>query len=65
MREGVMHLFGHIHLSNESKIMRGRSMDVGVDGNDFKPYELREIINILKDRKVKTNILPSDHHETI
>lgn len=64
MNQGRIHLFGHVHLPSDQKIMRGRSMDVGMDGNDLKPYELREIVSLLKDRPVKTNIIYSDHHET-
>lgn len=63
MNRGRMHLFGHVHLPSHKKIMQGKSMDVGMDGNDLKPYELSEIISLIKDRPVKANILPSDHHE--
>ncbi len=63
MNRGRMHLFGHVHLPANRKIMPGRAMDVGMDGNDLTPYELREILSILKDRPVKANVLPSDHHE--
>jgi hypothetical protein len=38
-------------------------MDVGMDGNDMKPYLMEEVISLLKDRPIKTNILSSDHHE--
>ena len=38
-------------------------MDVGMDGNNLTPYEMREVEALLKDRKVKASVLPSDHHE--
>jgi calcineurin-like phosphoesterase family protein len=43
---GAYHLFGHCHgaLPNWD-----RSMDVGVDTNNFYPYSVNEIINRLKD----------------
>lgn len=63
MNKGRYHLFGHVHLPESQKIMRGRSMDVGMDGNNYTPYELREVINLLKSREIKTNIIPLDHHE--
>jgi calcineurin-like phosphoesterase family protein len=37
---GSYHLFGHVHGSTEGV---GRSMDVGVDTNDYYPYEWSEI----------------------
>lgn len=64
MNQGRIHLFGHVHLPANQKVMRGRSMDIGMDGNDLRPYELREIISLLKDRPIKTNVVFFDHHET-
>jgi calcineurin-like phosphoesterase family protein len=43
---GSYHLFGHSH-GNLHGI--GRSMDVGVDTNNFYPYSLVDIHNLLKD----------------
>lgn len=63
MNKGRFHLFGHVHLPGIDKIMPGRAMDVGMDGNNLTPYEMREVEAILKDRKVKASALPSDHHE--
>ena len=64
MNRGRFHLFGHVHLPPDKKIMRGRSMDVGMDGNDMKPYLMEDIVRKLSDRPVQANVLPSDHHET-
>lgn len=63
MNRGRFHLFGHVHLPPDKKIMRGRSMDVGMDGNDMKPYLMEDIVRKLSGRPVQANILPSDHHE--
>lgn len=37
-----IHLFGHVHNTLPDY---GRSMDVGVDTNDFIPYSLEQIVN--------------------
>jgi calcineurin-like phosphoesterase family protein len=37
-------------------------MDVGVDGNNFKPYSLKEISKIMEGRPVRSLALPKDHH---
>jgi calcineurin-like phosphoesterase family protein len=63
MNNGRYHLFGHVHLPKNKKIMSGRSMDVGMDGNDLTPYSMEEVISLLKTRSIKANVLPSDHHE--
>jgi calcineurin-like phosphoesterase family protein len=62
MGRGVPHLHGHVHLPPNLKIHEGRAMDVGVDGNNLKPYSLNEILKIMKDRPVRNLILPKDHH---
>lgn len=63
MNKGRFHLFGHVHLPANRKIMGGRAMDVGMDGNNLTPYSLNEVVKLLKDREVKATSLPSDHHE--
>ena len=63
MNRGRFHLFGHVHLPSDKKIMRGRSMDVGMDGNDMKPYLMEDIVRKLSGRPIQANVLPSDHHE--
>jgi calcineurin-like phosphoesterase family protein len=63
MNQGVMHLFGHVHLPPHLRVMEGRAMDVGVDGNGLEPISLDEVVKILKDRPVRKSSLPSDHHE--
>jgi calcineurin-like phosphoesterase family protein len=63
MNTGRFHLFGHVHLPENKKIMDGRSMDVGVDGNNLYPYDIKDVIKKLSGRPVQANRLPSDHHE--
>jgi hypothetical protein len=63
MNRGRFHLFGHVHLPENKKLMGGRSMDVGMDGNNMMPYNVTEIVRTLSGRPVQANRLPSDHHE--
>lgn len=58
-----MHLHGHVHLPPHQKLGRGKSMDVGIDGSEnFEPYNVIDIIDILREQPIKHLILPSDHH---
>lgn len=50
---GAMHLFGHSHGGFQGL---GRSMDVGVDTNNYRPYHIDEIRSLLK------NVTPVEHH---
>ena len=63
MNNGRFHLFGHVHLPENKKRMAGRSMDVGMDGNNMMPYDMREVVRTLSGRPVQSNRLPHDHHE--
>lgn len=63
MKEGVIHLHGHVHLSSEQKLNEGKAMDVGVDGNNLMPYNLEDIIDIMNKQPIKKLTLPHDHHE--
>ena len=62
MSKGSMHLHGHVHFDKTMKLGPGKMLDVGVDGNDFTPYSLREVIGLLKDRPIKS-LFKVDHHE--
>ena len=63
MNNENIHLFGHVHLPPHLRVMEGRAMDVGCDGNGLEPISLDEVVKILKDRPIKKSSLPSDHHE--
>jgi calcineurin-like phosphoesterase family protein len=63
LRKGRIHLHGHCHLPHNQKISNGRRMDVGMDGNpDFEPYNLHEVIKLLKKKEIGSEMGPIDHH---
>ena len=62
MKKGAFHLFGHLHTPKEGKYMNGRSMDVGMDGNDLMPYDINDIVRKLSGRPISYNTLKNDHH---
>jgi calcineurin-like phosphoesterase family protein len=63
MNNGVIHLFGHVHLPPHQRVGNGKSLDVGVDGNNMMPISLDEVLTLMKDQPIKKLVLPSDHHE--
>lgn len=63
MNQGWIHLHGHVHLSPHHRITGGKAMDVGMEGNNLFPNELREIIKIMKGQDIRMLKLPKDHHE--
>lgn len=54
-------LFGHSHgrLSSE-----GKSMDIGVDTNNFYPYSFEQIKEIMKNKPDNSNLIRKDRHES-
>lgn len=63
MNKGYYHLHGHVHLPPHHKLGQGRSLDVGADGNNYIPYSLTKIDNLLSKQPIKKLSLPTDHHE--
>lgn len=63
--DGRIHLFGHVHFSKEDKLQQGKSMDIGLDGNEFHPYEMNEILRIMKNQPIKGNSMRDTRHEKI
>ena len=61
LNKGVIHLHGHVHLSNKHKWGQGKRLDVGVDGNNYHPYNLSEIVHMMDLRPIKSEI-DVDHH---
>ena len=59
-----IHLHGHVHLPKSKRIGSGKMMDVGVDGNDMKPIEMREVLQLMDIQPVKS-MLKFDHHEKV
>jgi calcineurin-like phosphoesterase family protein len=60
---GTIHLHGHTHLTPNSRISQGKAMDVGVDGNEYKPLLMQEIIVIMGNREINHLCLPKDRNE--
>jgi calcineurin-like phosphoesterase family protein len=53
---GSWHLFGHSHARmNWYAEPEGKLLDVGVDGHNFMPWALSEIINIMAQRPLNFN----------
>jgi len=61
LNKGVIHLHGHVHLSAKDKWGNGKRLDVGMDGNDMRPYKLSEIVHMMDRRKIGSD-LNNDHH---
>lgn len=61
LNKGVIHLHGHVHLSNKNKWGNGKKLDVGMDGNNYRPYSITEIVHIMDKRAVGSDI-SNDHH---
>ena len=61
MNDGVIHLHGHVHLSADCRIGKGKTMDVGVDGNGLNPLHTSDIKRLMKDQPIKSGF-EFDHH---
>jgi len=61
MNDGVIHLHGHVHLSVDRRIGKGKTMDVGVDGNGLDPLHTSDIKRLMKDQPIKSGF-EFDHH---
>ena len=64
MNDGVIHLHGHVHLPNNLRVAHGKAMDVGVDGNNYEPISMGEVLKIMSKQPIAKLALPKDHHET-
>lgn len=61
LSKGSIHLHGHVHLSHQNKFGLGKRLDVGMDGNNYQPYKLTEIVHMMDKRGVRSEI-NLDHH---
>jgi len=61
MNDGVIHLHGHVHLPSHRKIGKGKTMDVGMDGNGLNVYSYKEISRLMNDQPIKSGF-EFDHH---
>jgi calcineurin-like phosphoesterase family protein len=64
MARGAIHLHGHVHLPAGKRIGKGKMMDVGVDGNNLYPIEMREVLRLMNIQPIKS-MLSFDHHEVL
>jgi calcineurin-like phosphoesterase family protein len=63
MGQGRIHLHGHVHLSHKQVMaQKGKTMDVGMDGNNLFPYSLRDILGVMKHREIENPTNFQDHH---
>ena len=63
MNDGTIHLHGHVHLPPNLRLGEGKSLDVGVDGNNLHPMSLDEVLSVVKNQPIRKLSLPKDHHE--
>lgn len=61
MNRGIPNIFGHVHLPSELKIQLGKSMDCGMDGNNFEVYNYTEINKLLQSQPIRS-LFSYDHH---
>jgi calcineurin-like phosphoesterase family protein len=61
MNKGAIHLHGHVHHSKDIRLGPGKMLDIGVEGNDFKPYGLPYILELMKHQPIK-GLFNYDHH---
>jgi calcineurin-like phosphoesterase family protein len=61
MNEGVIHLHGHVHLPPDRRIGKGKTMDVGVDGNRLNPLHTSDIKRLIGNQPIKSGF-EFDHH---
>jgi calcineurin-like phosphoesterase family protein len=61
LNKNVIMLHGHVHLPEDRKMGNGKKMDVGLDGNNIKPYSISEIIKIMEKRPIYSDVI-GDHH---
>lgn len=64
MNKGVILLHGHVHLDEGHKIGQGKSLDVGMDGNNMEVYSLTDIIKLMEKQPISKLSLEKDHHTT-
>ena len=64
MARGAIHLHGHVHFESKIRIGKGKMMDVGVDGNELYPIELKDVLRFM-DRQPIKSMFEFDHHEIV
>lgn len=64
LRNGTMHLHGHVHFTEGRVVGPGRMLDVGMDGNGLDVWSLDDVLRVLEYRP-KISMFPQDHHTEI
>ncbi len=62
MNDGVIHTHGHVHLPAHHRVGNGKSIDVGVDGNNLEPISMDDVLRIMDKQPISSLSLPRDHH---
>lgn len=61
-----MHLYGHIHSTPQfTQRFPGKCMDVGVDGNYMKPYDLMDVVKSLQTKPIDSFFSDDYHLKTV
>ena len=63
MSRGDAHFHGHVHLPPHQRLGKGRSLDVGVDGNGLTPIKVGKALDMVYKQPIHNLSLPSDHHQ--
>ena len=61
MNDKVIHLHGHVHLPPNRRMGKGKMMDVGVDGNDLDPINIKKVISKMYYQPIASGF-DFDHH---
>jgi calcineurin-like phosphoesterase family protein len=64
MARGAIHLHGHVHFEPNVRIGKGKMMDVGCEGNNLYPIEMKEVLRLMKNQPIKS-MFEFDHHEIV
>lgn len=64
MARGAIHLHGHVHFPPNKRIGAGKMMDVGMDGNNLYPIDMKEVVRLMDIQPIKS-MFEFDHHEIV
>jgi len=56
LERGVIHTHGHIHSTPAHKFGKGKMIDIGMDGNNMKVYDMLEIVNVMKNITIESYV---------
>jgi calcineurin-like phosphoesterase family protein len=64
MARNTVHLHGHVHFDESKKFGLGKMLDVGCDGNDLYPIEMKQVLQLMGIQPIKS-MFDFDHHEIV